>query len=127
MNGKTSKALDQLFSEMKQAGAKPDDITFIGVSSACNHGGLSEEGRHFFNSMTKVYKIEPKLEQYGCLIDLLGRAGKLDEAEVLIEEVPKESNEIIVPLYSFFNLLSACRVHGNVEIGERVAEWASET
>jgi pentatricopeptide repeat protein len=120
MNGKTSKALE-LFSEMKQAGAKPDDITFIGVLSACNHGGLIEEGRHFFNSMTKEYKIEPKLEHYGCLIDLLGRAGKLDEAEELIEEVPKENSEIIVPLYG--SLLSACRVHGNVEMGERVAEW----
>ncbi|KAE7998811.1 hypothetical protein FH972_003319 [Carpinus fangiana] len=120
MNGKTSKALE-LFSEVKQAGAKPDDITFIGVLSACNHGGLIEEGRHFFNSMTKEYKIEPKLEHYGCLIDLLGRAGKLDEAEELIEEVPKENSEIIVPLYC--SLLSACRVHGNVEMGERVAEW----
>lgn len=120
MNGKTSKALE-LFSEMKQAGAKPDDIAFIGVLSACNHGGLIEEGRHFFNSMTKEYKIEPKLEHYGCLIDLLGRAGKFDEAEELIEEVPKENSEIIVPLYG--SLLSACRVHGNVEMGERVAEW----
>ncbi|KAK7843228.1 pentatricopeptide repeat-containing protein [Quercus suber] len=51
--------------------------------------------------MTKQYKIEPKLEHYGCLIDLLGRAGKLDEAENLIEEVPKENNEIVVPLRFF--------------------------
>lgn len=71
MNGKTSKALE-LFLEMKQAGATPDDITFIGVLSACGHGGLVEEGRQFFNSMTKQYEIEPKLEHYGCLIDLLG-------------------------------------------------------
>ncbi|KAK7843226.1 pentatricopeptide repeat-containing protein [Quercus suber] len=69
--------------------------------SGCGHGGLVEEGRQFFNSMTKQYKIEPKLEHYGCLIDLLGRAGKLDEAENLIEEVPKENNEIVVPLRFF--------------------------
>ncbi|XP_075641065.1 pentatricopeptide repeat-containing protein At1g31430-like [Castanea sativa] len=119
MNGKTSKALE-LFLEMKQAGVSPDDITFIGVLSACGHGGLVEEGRQFFNSMTKQYKIEPKLEHYGCLIDLLGRAGKLDEAEKLIEEVPKENNEIVVPLYG--SLLSACRIYGNVEMGERVAD-----
>ncbi|XP_075651527.1 pentatricopeptide repeat-containing protein At1g31430-like isoform X3 [Castanea sativa] len=119
MNGKTSKALE-LFLEMKQAGASPDDITFIGVLSACGHGGLVKEGRQFFNSMTKQYEIEPKLEHYGCLIDLLGRAGKLDEAEKLIEEVPKENNEIVVPLYG--SLLSACRIHGDVEMGERVAE-----
>ncbi|KAF5482110.1 hypothetical protein F2P56_002702 [Juglans regia] len=119
MNGKTSKALE-LFSEMKKAGAKPDDISFVGVLSACSHGGLVEEGRHFFISMTKVYKIEPKLEHYGCLIDLLGRAGKLDEAEELIEKTPKENNEIVIPLYG--SLLSACRVYGNVEMAERVAE-----
>lgn len=86
MNGKTSKALE-LFSEMKQVGIKPDDITFIGVLSACSHGGLVDEGRKFFNSMRKDCGIEPKLEHYGCLIDLLGRAGLLDEAEELIERI----------------------------------------
>ncbi|KAG7989121.1 hypothetical protein I3843_03G221400 [Carya illinoinensis] len=119
MNGKTSKALE-LFSEMKKAGAKPDDITFVGVLSACSHGGLVEAGRHFFISMTKVYKIKPKLEHYGCLIDLLGRAGKLDEAEELIEKAPKENNELMLPLCG--SLLSACRVYGNVEMAERTAE-----
>ncbi|XP_034699259.1 pentatricopeptide repeat-containing protein At1g31430 [Vitis riparia] len=119
MNGKTSKALE-LFSEMEQTGVKPDDITFIGVLSACSHGGLVEEGRKHFRSMTAVYRIEPKLEHYGCLIDLLGRAGQLDEAEELIEKSPNVNNEVIVPLYGA--LLSACRTHGNVEMGERVAK-----
>ncbi|KAA8523061.1 hypothetical protein F0562_009484 [Nyssa sinensis] len=119
MNGKTSKALE-LFSEMKQAGFRPDDITFIGVLSSCSHGGLVEEGRQYFNSMTKIYQIEPKLEHYGCLIDLLGRAGLLDEAEELIEKIPNESNKIIVPLYGA--LLSACRIYGAVDLGERVAK-----
>lgn len=119
MNGKTSKALE-LFAEMEQTGVKPDDITFIGVLSACSHGGLVEEGRKHFRSMTAVYQIEPKLEHYGCLIDLLGRAGQLDEAEELIEKSPNVNNEVIVPLYGA--LLSACRTHGNVEMGERVAK-----
>ncbi|KAJ9688560.1 hypothetical protein PVL29_014288 [Vitis rotundifolia] len=119
MNGKTSKALE-LFSEMEQTGVKPDDITFIGVLSACSHGGLVEEGRKHFRSMTTVYRIEPKLEHYGCLIDLLGRAGQLDEAEELIEKSPNVNNEVIVPLYGA--LLSACRTHGNVEMAERVAK-----
>lgn len=119
MNGKTSKALE-LFAEMVQTGVKPDDITFIGVLSACSHGGLVEEGRKHFRSMTAVYQIEPKLEHYGCLIDLLGRAGQLDEAEELIEKSPNVNNEVIVPLYGA--LLSACRTHGNVEMGERVAK-----
>ncbi|PSS01839.1 Pentatricopeptide repeat-containing protein [Actinidia chinensis var. chinensis] len=118
MNGQSIKALD-LFSEMKRAGFRPDDITFIGVLSACSHGGLVEEGRSYFNSMRKTYQIEPKLEHYGCLIDLLGRAGLLDEAEELIGKIPTESNDIVVPLYGA--LLSACRIYGNVDIGEHVA------
>ncbi|XP_031263387.1 pentatricopeptide repeat-containing protein At1g31430-like [Pistacia vera] len=118
MNGETNKALE-LFSAMKQVGAKPDDITFIGVLSACSHGGLVEEGRKFFGAMTEIYQIKPKLEHYGCLIDLLGRAGLLDEAEELIKKIPDENNKIIVPLYG--SLLSACRIYGNVEMGERLA------
>ncbi|KAL6514424.1 hypothetical protein OROHE_019032 [Orobanche hederae] len=119
MNGNTSRALE-LFSEMIQAGIRPDDITFIGVLSACSHGGLVEEGRRHFDSMTKVYRIEPKLEHYGCLIDLLGRAGLLDEAEDMINKVPDRDNKIIVPLYGA--LLSACRNYENVDMGERIAK-----
>ncbi|KAF2320859.1 hypothetical protein GH714_031379 [Hevea brasiliensis] len=119
MNGKTVTALE-LFSKMKQVGAKPDDITFIGVLSACSHGGLVKEGREFFNSMTKMYHIRPKLEHYGCLIDLLGRAGLLDEAEELIKKIPNEDNAILVPLYG--SLLSACRIYKNVAIGKWVAK-----
>ena len=73
----------------------------------------------YFNSMRKMYQIEPKLEHYGCLIDLLGRVGLLDEAEELLGKTPTESNDIIVPLYGA--LLSACRIYDNVDIGERVA------
>ncbi|XP_065856368.1 pentatricopeptide repeat-containing protein At1g31430 [Euphorbia lathyris] len=119
MNGKISKALD-LFSKMKEAGARPDDITFIGVLSACSHGGLVNEGREFFISMTAVYQIKPKPEHYGCLIDLLGRAGLLEEAEELIKKIQIEGDAIVGPLYG--SLLSACRVYRNVEIGQRVAK-----
>ncbi|XVF34741.1 hypothetical protein REPUB_Repub18cG0085300 [Reevesia pubescens] len=119
INGEANKALE-LFSEMKQTKEKPDGITFIGVLSACNHGGLVEEGRRFFASMSKVYQIEPKLEHYACLIDLLGRAGLLAEVEKLKDDIPSEDIEIIVPLYG--SLLSACRTYGNVEMGERVAQ-----
>lgn len=120
VNGRFSKALE-LFSAMKQAGYKPDDITYVGVLTACSHGGLVEEGRHQFYSMTKMYDIEPKLEHYGCMIDLFGRAGLLDEAEELIGKMPNGNNEVVVPVYSA--LLSACRVHGNVDMGERIAKW----
>lgn len=119
MNGNSNKALE-LFSEMKQAGARPDGITFIGILSACSHAGLVEEAQKVFDSMTKIYHIEPKLEHYGCLIDLLGRAGMLNEGEKLTENIPAGDNEILIPLYG--SLLSACRVHGNVEMGERLVE-----
>ncbi|CAN1758674.1 Pentatricopeptide repeat-containing protein At1g31430 [Linum perenne] len=119
LNGKTYEALN-LFSEMKQVGVRPDDVTYIGVLSACSHGGLVEEGREFFNSMTKLHQIQPKLEHYGCFIDLLGRAGLLDEAEELIQKVPCEDPVAIIPLYG--SLLSACRIYRNTEIGERIAK-----
>ncbi|CAI9104513.1 OLC1v1003199C1 [Oldenlandia corymbosa var. corymbosa] len=118
MNGKSSKALE-MFSEMKNAGIKPDDITFIGVLSACSHGGLVEEGRQHFDSMGKVFQLEPKLEHYSCLIDLLGRAGQLREARDIIELIPSKDNKIVIPLYGA--LLSACRIHGDVDLGECIA------
>lgn len=118
-NGKASKAVE-LFSEMIQIGINPDDITLIAVLSACSRGGLVDEGRKFFNSMRKMYEIEPKLEHYACLVDLLGRAGLLDDEEEMIERVPSENNKIMIPLYGA--LLSACRIPGNVEMGERVAK-----
>ncbi|KAG5575355.1 hypothetical protein H5410_055489 [Solanum commersonii] len=123
MSGNTRKALE-LFSEMEQAGFRPDDITYIGVLSACSHGGLVEEGRKYFHAMSRIHAIQPKLEHYGCLIDLLGRAGLLSEAEVMISQIPNRDNEIIVPIYGA--LLSACRIYGNVDVGERVAELLME-
>ncbi|XP_042046518.1 pentatricopeptide repeat-containing protein At1g31430-like isoform X3 [Salvia splendens] len=119
MNGDAEKAV-QLFTEMTQLGIRPDDITFVGVLSACSHGGLVEEGRKHFDSMTKVYQLEPKLEHYGCLIDLLGRAGLMEEAEQIIREIPNQDNKFVIPLYG--SLLSACRNYENVEIGERIAK-----
>jgi len=118
MNGKTSRALE-LFEAMQVRGFKPDDVTFIAVLSACTHAGLVEEGRKLFHSMTSVYDIEPNLEHYGCFIDLLGRAGLLQEAEELVRKLPNENDEIIVPVYGA--LLSACRTYNNIDMGERLA------
>lgn len=119
MNGKTNKALE-LFEEMKTFGAKPDDVTFICLLSACSHAGLVEEGRELFHSMSSRYGIQPNLDHYGCFIDLLGRAGLLNEAEELISKLPDKKGEIIVPLYG--SLLSSCRLYGNVDMGERLAK-----
>ncbi|KAG1334099.1 pentatricopeptide repeat-containing protein [Cocos nucifera] len=123
LNGQTSKALE-LFSEMKSIGAEPDDITFIGVLNACSHGGLVDEGRYYFDAMKRVHQIEPKLEHYGCLVDLLGRAGLLDDAEKLIGNIPNNNDKSILPLWGA--LLNACRMHGNVEMGERLAKQVIE-
>ncbi|KAI3756089.1 hypothetical protein L1987_55902 [Smallanthus sonchifolius] len=123
LNGKPGKALE-LFYEMKESGFKPDDITFIGVLNACSHGGLVEEGWMHFESMKSLYQIEPKTEHYGCLIDLLGRAGLLKEAEKVINKIPKEKDEILVPVYGA--LLSACRLYGDVDMGEHLADRLSE-
>lgn len=122
-NGKTGRALG-LFSDMKESGFKPDDITFIGVLNACSHGGLVKEGWMHFESMKSVYEIEPKIEHYGCLIDLLGRAGLLKEAERIVNKIPKEKDDILVPVYGA--LLSACRLYGDVDLGEHLADRLSE-
>ncbi|XP_043723316.1 pentatricopeptide repeat-containing protein At1g08070, chloroplastic-like [Telopea speciosissima] len=107
----------QLFSRMTEEGFKPDDITFVGVLSACSHAGLVELGHKYFDIMIQDYKISPKLQHYGCVIDLLGRAGLFDEAEALMKTMEMEPDGAI-----WGSLLGACRVHGNVELGEFVAK-----
>ncbi|KAK1270460.1 Pentatricopeptide repeat-containing protein [Acorus gramineus] len=96
---------------------KPNSITFIGVLSACCHSGLVENGRWYFEQMKCVYDIEPNVKHYGCMVDLLGRAGHLKEAERLIEGMPMEADVVI-----WGTMLAACRTHGVVDVGERAAE-----
>ncbi|VFR01871.1 unnamed protein product [Cuscuta campestris] len=123
MNGHTKKALE-LFSQMERSGIIPDSITFIGVLTACSHGGLVEEGRGYFDTMVRKYGVEPKVEHYGCLVDLLGRAGLLNEAEEMMRGIRKdEDRDVVATLYG--SLLSACRIHGDVEMGERVVKLAT--
>ncbi|EOA37829.1 hypothetical protein CARUB_v10011411mg [Capsella rubella] len=119
MNGMSGRALD-LYYEMEHIGVRLDDITFVAVLTACNHGGFVEEGRRIFYSMPKVHKIQPKSEHCSCLIDLLCRAGSLHEAEDLIDKMRSENDETLVPVYC--SLLSAARNYGNVKIAERVEE-----
>ncbi|KAM3313653.1 hypothetical protein ACQJBY_032912 [Aegilops geniculata] len=115
MNGLVTKALE-MFSEMEASGtAIPNEITFIGVLSACRHAGLVEEGRHFFKLMQHKYRIVPNIRHYGCMVDLLGRAGYVKEAEDLIESMPMLPD---VPAWGA--LLGACWKHGENEVGERV-------
>ncbi|XP_020225885.1 pentatricopeptide repeat-containing protein At2g44880 [Cajanus cajan] len=113
VNGCAKEALE-VFARMMEEGFGPNEVTLIGVLSACNHCGLVEEGRRWFNSM-EGFGIAPQIEHYGCMVDLLGRAGCLDEAEKLIQNMPYDANGII--LSSF---LSACGYFNDVSRAERV-------
>ncbi|XP_008243706.1 PREDICTED: pentatricopeptide repeat-containing protein At1g08070, chloroplastic-like isoform X1 [Prunus mume] len=104
-----------LFSMMKEQGTKPNSFTFTAVLTACRHAGLVEEGRKHFESMIKDYSISPGVEHYACMVDLLGRAGCLHEAYKFIETMPVEPDAGV-----WGALLSACRIHGNVELAELV-------
>ncbi|PKA61672.1 Pentatricopeptide repeat-containing protein [Apostasia shenzhenica] len=117
VHGKWHESL-QLFHKMKVEGIKPDDITLTGVLTACTHGGLVKEGKLFFNSMEKEFSISPKLQHYGCMIDLLGRAGLLKEAHQLIQRMPMEPDAVI-----WGALLGACSFHGNIEFAEIAANF----
>ncbi|KAJ9171190.1 hypothetical protein P3X46_014586 [Hevea brasiliensis] len=99
VNGCGDEAL-KAFLEMQREGIKPNDITMIGVLSACNHGGLIEEGKRWFKAMNE-FGLTPKIEHYGCMVDLLGRAGLLEEADKLIKSMPYEANEIILSSFLF--------------------------
>eukprot|EP01018_Ginkgo_biloba_P012654 Gb_23605 [translate_table: standard] len=111
----------QLFEQMQQQGMKPDHITFVGVLSACSHVGFVDEGCTYFSSMTEYHHITPKAEHYACMVDLIGRAGRLDEATDFINKMPFEADAMI-----WRTLLGACRVHGNMELGKRAAECILE-
>jgi len=107
----------QVFDKMLSQGMSPDHVTFIGVLSACNHAGLVDEGCQYFDSMTRCHQITPKADHYACMIDLLGRSGRLSEAEVLIDNMPFEPDATV-----WGALLSACRTHGNIDVGKCAAE-----
>ncbi|XP_057499917.1 pentatricopeptide repeat-containing protein At2g37320-like isoform X2 [Actinidia eriantha] len=114
-HGLALEAID-LFEQMKQKKTKPDAITFLGVLSSCRHAGLVQQGQFYFNSMAE-YGLEPELDHYSCIVDLLGRAGDLEKARDFIGKMPISPNGII-----WGSLLSSCRVHGNVWVGIEAAE-----
>lgn len=110
-----------LFNQMKQLGLMPSHITFVGILTACSHVGLVNEGLDYFESMTKEHGLIPKPEHYACVVDLLGRAGRLSHARKFIEEMPIQPDAMV-----WRTLLSACRVHKNLEIGRFAASHLLE-
>ncbi|KAA8538343.1 hypothetical protein F0562_027834 [Nyssa sinensis] len=115
-NGYGIKALN-LFNEMICAGVGPTGITFTGLLSACDHCGLVEEGKKWFYAMKQDYHIDPGIEQYSCMVDLFARAGFLEEAMNLIEQMPFEADASM-----WSSVLRGCVVHGNKSLGNKVAE-----
>ncbi|KAM0934259.1 putative tetratricopeptide-like helical domain superfamily [Dioscorea sansibarensis] len=113
VNGSAEEAL-HVFREMLSSGQRPNEVTMMGLLSACNHGGLVDEGRRLFREM-ELYGIEPKVEHYGCMVDLLGRRGYLMEAERLVDEMPFPANEIILT-----SLLSSCVSYEDGDMAEKV-------
>ncbi|KAF8388386.1 hypothetical protein HHK36_027053 [Tetracentron sinense] len=118
VHGFGSRALE-VFQEMMEMGIKLNEVTFVSILAACSHCGLVEEGMQYFKLMREKYRMVPGDDHYTCVIDLLGRAGRLVEAWNLLEEIKGNgySGEAI-----WGALLGACRLHGNVEMGSRVAE-----
>ncbi|KAJ7538802.1 hypothetical protein O6H91_11G063600 [Diphasiastrum complanatum] len=112
-NGLAQEAL-ALFEQMQREGTKPDEVTYISVLSACAHSGLVDQGRYVFDSMYKSHGVTPTKEHYACMVDLLGRAGCLADAELFINKMPIQPDSVV-----WMTLLGAARNHGHVEIGRR--------
>ncbi|KNA14550.1 hypothetical protein SOVF_106540 [Spinacia oleracea] len=116
LHGQSRNALD-VFDEMMQTGndvnVRPDEITFIGLLNACTHGGLVEKGYYYFGLMTEFYGIEPQIEHYGCVVDLLGRAGRFEEVMDIISKMKVKADEVI-----WGSLLNGCKIHGNAHLAE---------
>lgn len=114
VHGRSTEAL-AMFHSMRKSGVQPDYVTFSGVLVACSHGGLVKEGWDIFESIRKVYRMDPLLDHYGCMVDILGRAGLLNEAYDFVERMPMKPNSII-----WRTLLGACVNHNNLGLAEKV-------
>ncbi|EEF45931.1 pentatricopeptide repeat-containing protein, putative [Ricinus communis] len=119
-HGKVREAI-AIFERMKQTNIKPNGITFVGLLSACAHAGFWEEGLMYFDTMKKDFHIEPEIEHYGSLVDLLGRAGRLSQALDIVEKMPMKPDSKI-----WGSLLSSCRTHCNIEVAVIAMEHLEE-
>ncbi|XP_074366966.1 pentatricopeptide repeat-containing protein At5g16860 [Apium graveolens] len=115
MHGRGEEAI-RVFDRMRRAGMPIDGVTFVVVLYACSHSGMVDQGMEYFNRMEREYSVIPGVEHYACMVDLLGRAGRLNESVNFIKEMPMDPSPIV-----WVALLSACRLHTNVELGEFAA------
>ncbi|KAJ8439325.1 hypothetical protein Cgig2_022462 [Carnegiea gigantea] len=116
-NGHVEEAL-KFFDRMKMEGFKPDGVSFTGALTACSHAGLVAQGLQFFDEMQRVHKISPRIEHYGCLVDLYSRAGRLEDAMTVIKNMPIKPNEVVLG-----SLLAACRNCGDVGLAEMLMKY----
>ncbi|WVZ92211.1 hypothetical protein U9M48_038294 [Paspalum notatum var. saurae] len=114
-NGRSTEAL-RVFNLMKSEGVAPNRITMVGVLFACSHAGLVEDGWHYFRSMKKLFGIQPEREHHNCMVDLLGRAGKLEEAVKFIRDMDLDPDCVI-----WRTLLGGCRMHKNSNLAAYAA------
>ncbi|KAL2533048.1 Pentatricopeptide repeat-containing protein [Abeliophyllum distichum] len=108
----------ETFARMIRSGNKPDEITFVGVLSACSHAGLVKKGQMLFDSMRFAYGLEPNAEHYSCLTDILGRAGLVNEAFKVVHQMPPGDRDGAV----LGALLGACKLHGDVELADYIGD-----
>ncbi|KAG2294692.1 hypothetical protein Bca52824_041361 [Brassica carinata] len=106
-----------VFKQMLRYNIEPDDVCYLAVLSACSHSGLIKEGEELFSNLLETPGIKPRVEHYACVVDLLGRAGRLKEGKHLIDTMPVKPNVGI-----WQTLLSGCRLHGDIELGKEVSE-----
>ncbi|KAD2806126.1 hypothetical protein E3N88_39503 [Mikania micrantha] len=109
------------FSKMVKNKVKPDGVTFLGVLVGCSHAGLIKEARRLYGEMGSVYGVPKELKHYGCMADLLARAGLIKEAMEMIESMPMSGD-----VFVWGSLLGGCRLHGNVKVAEKAAEHIME-
>ncbi|CAO1947314.1 unnamed protein product [Urochloa humidicola] len=111
----------RIFSEMMDAKVVPNEITFLGALTACSHGGLVDEGLWFYEIMKKEYGLAPTIKHCTCVVDLLGRAGRLGDAEAFIRDSVFHDDPVV-----WRSLLASCRIHGDIERGQFVADRIME-
>ncbi|KAK7371201.1 hypothetical protein VNO78_36769 [Psophocarpus tetragonolobus] len=120
VNGLADESLNY-FNSMQEEGFKPDGVSYTGALMACSHAGLIDEGRGIFENMKRVRRISPRIEHYGCLVDLYSRAGRLEEALNVLKNMPVKPNEVVLG-----SLLAACRTQGNIGLAENLMNYLFE-
>ncbi|CAL9160883.1 unnamed protein product [Musa hybrid cultivar] len=117
MHGMAAEVLTLFNRMVVHEAQQPDDITFVNILTACSRSGFVEQGRKIFHDLYPVYGLKPKLEHFSCMVDLLGRAGQLEEAEALVRKMPFQPNVVILG-----SLLASCVLHRRLELGQHLMD-----